>query len=236
MFTKSQLQNILSDTESYHTERTTSSSNIDKICQAICAFSNDISGSGKRGYLIIGAKDNGELSGLKVDDRLLLQIANIRTDGNILPQPVMTVDKFTFDAMPCLGTTIDDLDIKIFKKEYLSKAVADDVLVEDKRSIEEQLTTLGFYDLRYNCPTNGAIILFGKNPERYLPGSYIQYVHFKEGFGADINPKKPDKSQIKAVKIEDEILDIIKITPDISIPKLAIELDRTPDSIRYYLR
>ena len=33
--------------------------------------------------------------------------------------------------------------------------------------------------MRYNCPTNGAIVLFGKNPERYLHGSYIQYVHFK---------------------------------------------------------
>jgi predicted HTH transcriptional regulator len=48
--------------------------------------------------------------------------------------------------------------------------------------------------------------------------------------------KRPDKSQIELPKIEDKILDIIKITPDISIPKLAIELDRTPDSIRYYLR
>ena len=60
---------------------------MDKFCQAICAFSNDISGSGRNGYLIIGAKDNGELSGLQVDDKLLLQIANIRTDGNILPHP-----------------------------------------------------------------------------------------------------------------------------------------------------
>jgi len=71
--------------------------------------------------------------------------------------------------------------------------------------------------------------------------------YFEEGFGVEVSPAKPDKSQIKAVKkpdksqdrtpkMEDKILDIIKITPDISIPKLAIELDRTPDSIRYYLR
>jgi len=182
---------------------------------------------------MIGAHDNGKLSGLKVDDRLLLQISNIRTDGNILPQPVMTVDKFsfedgdvlvaevqpsefppvryrgriwvrvgprksvaseaeekilmerrlsnirTFDAMPCLGTAIVDLDIPLIKREFLPKAVAEEILAEDKRSIEEQLASLGFYDLRYNCPTNGAIILFGKNPERYLPGSYVQYVRFK---------------------------------------------------------
>ena len=75
MITKKELLQMLSNTE-----RTESTANTDKFCQAICAFSNDISGSAKNGYLIIGAKDNGELSGLQVDDKLLLQIANIRTD------------------------------------------------------------------------------------------------------------------------------------------------------------
>jgi len=121
--------------------------------------------------LILGAHDNGKLSGLKVDDKLLLKISNIRTDGNALPQPTMTVEKFsfndgdvlvaeiqpskfppvrykgriwvrvgprksiateaeekilterrlsnihTFDAMPCLGTTIADLDISLIKRK-----------------------------------------------------------------------------------------------------------------------
>lgn len=97
MLTQTQLRHILSDAESHHVERTTSTSNMDKFCQAICAFSNDVSGSGKNGYLVIGSYDDGKLSGLKVDDRLLLQIANIRTDGNVLPQPVMTVEKFSFN-------------------------------------------------------------------------------------------------------------------------------------------
>ena len=224
---------MLSDTESYNIERTESTGNMDKFCQAICAFSNDMSGSGKNGYLIIGAKDNGELSGLQVDDKLLLQIANIRSDGNILPQPIMTVEKFsfgegdvlvaevqpsefppvryrgrvwvrvgprkstateaeekilterrlsnvhTFDVMPCLGTSIDDLDVVLIRKEFLPKAVAEDVLDEDECDITDQLASLGLYDLRYNCPTNGAIVLFGKNPERHVHGAYIQYVRFK---------------------------------------------------------
>ena len=85
----------------------------------------------------------------------------------------------TFDAKPCLGTSLQDLDISLINKEFLSKAVAEDILAEDKRSIEEQLASLGFFDLRYNCPTIGAIILFGNNPERFVHGSYIQYVRFK---------------------------------------------------------
>lgn len=233
MITKEHLQKILSDTESYHIEKTVATDNMDKFSQAICAFSNDVADSKKKGYLIIGVRDNGELAGLQVDDKLLLQISNIRTDGNILPQPVMTVEKFsftqgdvlvvevtpsqvppvryrgriwvrvgprksiateaeekllterrlsnirTFDAMSCLGTTLEDLDITLFKKEYLSKAVAEDILQEDKRTIEEQMASLGLYDLRYQCPTNAAIVLFGNNPERFLHGAYIQYVRFK---------------------------------------------------------
>ena len=77
MLTHSQLTHLLSTPESSHIERTISTENMDKFCQAICAFSNDVSGSGKNGYLIIGANDNGTLSGLKVDDKLFLQITTV---------------------------------------------------------------------------------------------------------------------------------------------------------------
>jgi ATP-dependent DNA helicase RecG len=76
LITREKLKRILTDTESYHIER----NDMRKFCQAICVFSNDVSGSRKNGYLIIGAN----LSGLKVDDKLLLKISNIRTDGNII--------------------------------------------------------------------------------------------------------------------------------------------------------
>jgi ATP-dependent DNA helicase RecG len=233
MITQEQLEQILANPESYRAELTTSKNEMDKFCQAICAFANDLPGDGKYGYLIIGAHNNGELSGLKVDDGLLQKISNIRSDGNILPQPTMVVERFvlgggellvaevkpsefppvryrgriwvrigprkgfateaeekilierrlsnvhTFDTSPCLGTTLADVDTGLIKREFLPKAVAEDVLAEDKRPIEEQLASLGFYDLRYNCPTNGCIVLFGKNPERHLPGSYVQYVRFE---------------------------------------------------------
>ena len=233
MLTQKQLVQILGNPESYNIEITSSTTNMDKFCQAICAFSNDLPGDDKSGYLIIGAEDNGKLSGLRVDDGLLLKMTNIRTDGNILPQPVMTVERFvleggdllvvevkpsefppvryrgriwvrigprksiaseaeekilmerrisnirTFDAMPCIGTTLADIDINLVRSEFLPKAVASEILADDKRPLEEQLASLGFFDLRYNCPTNGCIILFGGNPGRYFPGAYVQYVRFK---------------------------------------------------------
>ena len=44
---------------------TVSIGDMDKFQEAICAFSNDMSNSRQNGYLIIGAKDNGELSGFE---------------------------------------------------------------------------------------------------------------------------------------------------------------------------
>ena len=56
MITKKELLQMLSDTESYNIERTESTGNMDKFCQAICAFSNDMSGNGKNGYLSVDRK------------------------------------------------------------------------------------------------------------------------------------------------------------------------------------
>lgn len=97
MITKEKVLNLLQSTETYRIERTTSTSDMDKFQEAICAFSNDLPNSRENGYLILGAHDNGELSGLKVDDTLLKKIASIRSSGNILPVPVMTVERFEYD-------------------------------------------------------------------------------------------------------------------------------------------
>ena len=166
MISKEEIQALLHSTENFRVERTVSTTNMDKFCEAICAFSNDLPNSRQKGYLLIGAYDDGRLSGLKVDDALLKKISGIRSDGNILPLPVMTVERVefsdgdllvaevspsllppvryrgrvfvrigprrdiaseteerilterrmaymaTFDATPCLGATLDDLNLE----------------------------------------------------------------------------------------------------------------------------
>ena len=97
MITKEEVLQLLSSTETYRIERTTSIRDMDKFQEAICAFSNDLPNSRKKGYLIIGAYDDGSLSGLKVDDNLLKNISSIRSNGNILPVPVMSVDRFEYN-------------------------------------------------------------------------------------------------------------------------------------------
>ena len=88
-----ELYELLRSDESYRIERTVSTGNMDKFQEAICAFANDLPGSRKKGYLLIGVHDDGSISGLKVDDVLMKKISGIRSDGNILPLPVMNTEK-----------------------------------------------------------------------------------------------------------------------------------------------
>lgn len=233
MVTKEEVLQLLKSTESFRIERTISKGNTDKFCEAICAFANDLPGSKKNGYLIIGADDSGNIQpGFKVDDRLLKNISALRSEGNILPLPTMTVDRFeypegdllvcevqpsfftpvryrgrvfirigprrdiasedeerilserrtanmaTFDVTPCLRASLKDLDVDMIKNGYFPKAVDPEVLANDDRNFEEQLASLGLYDTDNLCPTYAAVVLFGKNVKRFVPGAYVQYVKF----------------------------------------------------------
>lgn len=104
--TKEELYELLQSDESYRIERTVSTGNMDKFQEAICAFSNDLPGSGKKGYLLIGVLDDGTICGLKVDDTLMKKIAGIRSDGNILPLPVMNTEKVETEQGDVLVVTV----------------------------------------------------------------------------------------------------------------------------------
>ncbi len=95
MLTEDQLKEALSDLESDRVERTISTANTDKFCEAVCAFANDYANHRQPGYLIIGARDNGDLAGLTITDELLRNLGGIRSDGNVLPSPAMIVEKFS---------------------------------------------------------------------------------------------------------------------------------------------
>ena len=257
MISKTEIQELLHSTETYRMERTISTGDMDKFQEAICAFSNDLPNSKKNGYLILGAHDDGTLSGLKVDDALMKKVAAIRSDGNILPLPIMSVERFefpdgdllvaevspsllppvryrgrsfvrigprrdiateaeerillerrtsymaTFDAMPCLGATINNIDVNFIKQDYLPQVIDTEVLASDKRDIKEQLASIHLYDLTHDCPTNAAIILFGNNPQYYLHGCYVQYVHFagKDNGSEIINERQVKGSLSKMLPI-----------------------------------
>lgn len=265
MITIDQIRAMLLDIENDRVERTTSTTNTDKFGQAICAFANDLPDHRMPGYLFLGIMDDGTVQGVDVTDELLKNVAAIRTDGNIQPQPSMVVEKVslpegdivmvevqphafppvrykgrvwirvgprkgvasesdehillekraanikTFDSTPCFDATIDDIDQQVFKHDYLPKAIPDDVNENDKRSIKEKMQALGFYDIKNDCPTYAGIIFFGKNPERFLGGAYVQYVRFG-GNGRAGKIMTEHKFSGNLCKILDELDTFIKTT------------------------
>ena len=92
-----ELLHLLDDIESDCVERKQSfgGDTPDKSRQAICAFANDLPGRNKPGVLFIGAFDDGTPSNEIITDQLLQTLSDIKTDGNILPLPVLTVEKRT---------------------------------------------------------------------------------------------------------------------------------------------
>ena len=67
MITKEEVEGLLRSTETFRVEKTISTGNMDKFCEAICAFSNDLPNSRQKGYLLIGVNDDGSRCGLHVD-------------------------------------------------------------------------------------------------------------------------------------------------------------------------
>lgn len=88
---------LAADIESDRVERTERLTNdtATKIREAICAFANDLPGHGpeRPGVVFVGLDDPGRPIGLGVTDELLQQLADMRSDGNILPIPTILVEK-----------------------------------------------------------------------------------------------------------------------------------------------
>jgi ATP-dependent DNA helicase RecG len=91
--TDQDLERLLTDLESDLVERTSASRDRDKLREAICAFANDLPDHRSPGVLLIGVNDDGSCSNLSVTDQLLRDLGDLRTDGNTVPFPSMTVQK-----------------------------------------------------------------------------------------------------------------------------------------------
>lgn len=97
-----ELKRLLKDPDSDRVERKDLNERgdfgTDRICQAICAFSNDLPGYQKPGVIFLGVRDDGTPSGRTIDDQLLLKLGHLRDRGDILPLPHMTVRKLPVEG------------------------------------------------------------------------------------------------------------------------------------------
>ena len=115
-----------------------------------------------------------------------------------------------FEIMPCVDSSLSDLNLDLFRNIYLPRAIQAEVIDEDSRPIEEQLAALRFYDRQHKLPTNLGMLLFGKHPEMFIPSAYIQYVKFGGGDnGSDILAEHAYKGPL--LQSIDEINSFVKV-------------------------
>jgi len=79
-----------------------------------------------------------------------------------------------FDLRPGAAGGLDQLDVEYFRTHYLPQAVAPAVLERNRRPLDQQLDSLRL--LAGGRPNWGALLAFGHDPQRWVPGSWVQFV------------------------------------------------------------
>ncbi len=248
MLTSQDLAALAADLESFRVERKESFKSVKGVVEeAICAFANDLPDARQPGVILIGVTDRtGQPTGLAITDELLREITDIRSSGNILPFPLMTVYKAKlaekeivvievepsrdppvrlrgsvrirvgprrstatrdeervlnerrrgwdgpFDQRPVSGFTLDELDLELFRREFLPSAVTPDVLQENGRSTAEQLAALHLASPD-GVPNVAGVLILGRNPTTYLPGAYVQFLRID---GKDLTDPIIDRKEL----------------------------------------
>lgn len=140
------LLELLNDLESARSERKASFTNDvkKKARQTVCAFANDVPGYQEPGVLFIGAKDNGEPSHIPITDELLRNLNHMKSDGGILPFPMLSVEKRVLKGAEMAVVTVLPSDMPPIKYDgriwvrtgpnnSLATAQEERILIEKRR-------------------------------------------------------------------------------------------------------
>jgi len=246
LLTPDDLAALALDLENYHVERKRSMSDKSKIEEAVCAFANDLPGSGRTGVLIVGVEDDGAPAGLGITDQLLQNLASIRSDGNILPFPQLTVYKAQldgtdiavvevspsqntplrlrgrvrvrvgprrdtatrdeerilterrrafdgpYDQSPVHGARLDDMDLALFRNEFLPAAIDAVTLAQNERSVPEQLASLHLASPDA-VPNVAGVVMLGVDPTTWVKGAYIQFLRID---GSELTDPLVDRREL----------------------------------------
>ncbi len=79
-----------------------------------------------------------------------------------------------FDRRRALDATLDDLDLNFLQREYLPSAFAEEVLTANDWHVKQQLASLRL--ITGETPCYGAVLVAGRDPLRWIPSAYIQFL------------------------------------------------------------
>ena len=273
-YTDDELEVMLQDLKSDTVERKRSAADRSAIRRTIAAFANDLPGHGRAGVIFIGAEDDGSCSRIAVSDEMLSILAQMKSDGNILPLPSLVVQKksidgcelalivvtpssdppvryhgrvyvkvgptvqaasaeeerilserrqaaaMSFDRRPAVEATLDDLDLDYFRDQFLPRAVPPDVIDQNRRPLQQQLESLRL-TVR-GTPTNGSLIVLGRDPQRWVPGAYVQFLRID---GLEITDPIRDQKQLTG-----RLEDVLRRLDELLEINISVRTDLTSDT------
>ena len=182
-FTDEELLEIIETGESDIVEfkESLSGSAPESIRQAICAFANDLPDHRRPGLVLIGVKDDRTLGTASITDELLRRLADMKTDGNIVPPPSLTVEKRVLEEKEIAMVKVEPsnsppircrgaIHIRIGPRRGIATAQDERILNEKRRYLERP------FDL-YPIPTTGIsdlnLALFSYE---YLPKAFSEEI------------------------------------------------------------
>lgn len=134
-----------------------------------------------------------------------------------------------YDLRPVSSASLADLDSDLFRRTYLPSSLPADILEENQRSIEDQLTSLRFATIDQAHPTVLGILVVGKDPRQFFPGAYVQFLRFD---GKELIDPIKDNKEISGPlpdllqRLDDTFQAHISVASDITTQALEI---RQPD-------
>ncbi len=183
-YTEAEVRQLIVARESERLERKSAwSKEIGKKArEAVCAFANDMSNSKRPGVLLFGVSDDGTLNPeFAVDDQLLLSISEMQTDGNILPQPSMSVEPYYLDGKEVVVVTVEVSDLPPVRYQgriwvrtgprRVLATVQDERILSQKRTSNHQSA-----DARLVSDTTYRDINFLRFRLLYLPSAFAKDV------------------------------------------------------------
>lgn len=177
-YTNRELESLLADLESDQVERKEclKGDSPRRIREAVCGFANDLPDRRRPGVVFVGVTDAGHPSGLIISDELLLQLADIKTDGNIVPPPSMTVAKHVLSDIPVAVVTVFPTDappvryrgrtwVRVGPRRAVATAQDERILAEKRRYRDPH------FDARPIPDASLADLRVGLFQDEYLPAA-----------------------------------------------------------------
>ncbi|MFF0425545.1 ATP-binding protein [Streptomyces sp. NPDC004520] len=117
-----------------------------------------------------------------------------REDERVLTERRRAKD-LPFDTRPLALTRVEDLDLDVFRHSYLPSMVAPDVIEENGRPVELQLSSLHLTTPDpAGTPTTLGVLAVGLDPTSHVPGAYVQFVRYQ---GTDLDAPIADEQELR---------------------------------------